>query len=121
MITRSRVPMRLSFNLFFLCLMTTGILFQACRPDGEQNKIPVVKTTSGEISGIYEDSVSVFKGIPYAKAERFMPPQDPDKWDGVRPCSTYGPVAKQVVGWINDSLMNERDLFSLNVWTQGRA
>ena len=48
-----------------------------------------------------------------------MPPQEPDAWEGVRECSTYGPVAKQIVSWIADSLMNEKELFSLNVWTPG--
>jgi para-nitrobenzyl esterase len=68
-----------------------------------------------------EDGVFIFKGIPYARAERFMPPQDPKKWEGVRECTSFGPVAKQIVPWIADSLMNEKELFSVNVWTKGLA
>lgn len=48
-----------------------------------------------------------------------MPPQNPDAWEGVRECMTFGPVAKQVVSWIQDSLTNEKELFSVNVWTPG--
>ncbi|MDD5346959.1 MAG: carboxylesterase family protein, partial [Proteiniphilum sp.] len=60
-----------------------------------------------------------FLGIPYAKAERFMPPQDPDAWDSVRECNDFGPVARQIVPWYPDSVQNEKELFSVNVWTQG--
>jgi para-nitrobenzyl esterase len=48
-----------------------------------------------------------------------MPPQDPDAWDGVLECNEFGPVAKQVVPWYPDSVQNEKELFSVNVWTQG--
>ncbi|QRX63528.1 carboxylesterase/lipase family protein [Dysgonomonadaceae bacterium zrk40] len=71
------------------------------------------------MSGSVNDSVYAFLGIPYAKAERFMPPQDPDAWDGVRECTDFGPVAIQIVPWYPDSVQNEKELFSVNVWTQG--
>src|SRR5690606_2395658 len=51
--------------------------------------------------------------------DRFMPPQDPEPWDGVRECNEFGPVARQVVEWIDESNMDEEKLFSVNVWTQG--
>ncbi|MFO8000895.1 MAG: carboxylesterase family protein [Marinilabilia sp.] len=76
-----------------------------------------METTSGVISGSVADGIFSFKGIPYARAERFMPPQEPEDWDGVRECEEYGPAAKQRVNWIADSAMNEIDLFSVNVWT----
>ena len=34
----------------------------------------------------------LYKGIPYAKAERFMPPVAADKWEGVRSSRAYGPT-----------------------------
>ncbi len=71
------------------------------------------------MSGSVNDSVYAFLGIPYAKADRFMPPQDPDAWDGVRECTDFGPVARQIVPWYPDSVQNEKELFSVNVWTQG--
>src|SRR5690606_274701 len=64
-------------------------------------------------------ALPIFKGIPYAQAERFMPPQDPEPWEEVRPCNEFGPVARQVVEWIDESNMDEEKLFSVNVWTQG--
>jgi para-nitrobenzyl esterase len=93
--------------------------FTGCKSDKTKDQKPVVKTTSGEISGIIDDSVFTFKGIPYAKAGRFMPPQDPDSWQGILECNDFGPAARQIVPWIADSMQDEKKLFSLNVWTRG--
>src|SRR5690625_8025362 len=57
---------------------------------------PVVTISSGAISGRVDDGVYAFNGIPYAQAERFMPPQPPDSWDGVRDATRFGPIAMQV-------------------------
>ena len=111
--------MRLVTNVVFFILITTGLCFKGCKPGTVNNHEPVVKTTYGNISGSFNDSVYAFKGIPYAKAERFMPPQDPDAWDGILECNDFGPVARQVVPWYPDSVQNEKELFSVNVWTQG--
>lgn len=111
--------MRLITNFLFFFLITAGFCFTACNPGTKKIKEPVVKTTSGEVSGIYKDTVYAFKGIPYARAERFMPPQDPDVWDGIRECKEFGPVARQIVPWYPDSIQDEKELFSANVWTQG--
>ena len=80
---------------------------------------PVVATCSGEISGYVEDGIYTFKGVPYAKAGRFMPPTAPGKWEGVRECHEYGPIAMQVNSWSKESDMDERDLFTVNIWTPG--
>ena len=39
-----------------------------------------VETVYGPIEGYQDGSIFTFKGIRYAKAERFMPPQAPDKF-----------------------------------------
>lgn len=111
--------MRLSANIIVCFLIAAGSGFTGCNPKTNQNQPPVVKTTYGEISGSIEDGIFMFKGVPYARAERFMPPQEPEAWDGVLVCNEFGPVAKQVVAWIADSSMDEKKLFSVNVWTQG--
>ncbi len=103
-------------NFFLLTVLVCGL---ACTPKSNQNQNPVVKTTSGEVSGSIDDGIVTFKGIPYAKAERFMPPQDPDVWEGILACTEFGKVARQIVAWIPDSTQDERTLFSVNVWTQG--
>lgn len=111
--------MRLLTNILLFSLITTGLCLTSCNQKTSNNQEPVVSTTSGDISGSFNDSVFAFMGIPYAKAERFMPPQDADIWNGVLECNNFGPVAKQVVPWYPDSVQNENALFSVNVWTQG--
>ncbi len=110
--------MRLVQHVIFFIIIA-GFCFTGCKPKAINNQEPVVKTTYGYISGSLNDSVYAFKGIPYAKAERFMPPQDPDVWDGIRKCKEFGPVARQIVPWYPDSVQNEKELFSVNVWTRG--
>ncbi len=103
--------------LFFLIIVVLG--FTGCNPKIDKTQKAVVKTTYGTVLGTIDDSIFTFKGIPYAKAERFMAPQNPDAWDGVRECKEFGPVARQVAPWYPDSVQNEKELFSANVWTQG--
>ena len=116
--------MKLFTNSIFYFLIALALFLSGCNDDKskktDQNQNLVVKTTSGDVLGSFNDSVYAFKGIPYAKAERFMPPKNPDPWDGVLECKNFGPVAKQIVAWIPDSTMNEKKLFSVNVWTKGK-
>ena len=55
-------------------------------------KFTTVNTASGPVAGYIENGVFTYKGIPYAKAERFMPPTDPEPWSEVRPSRAYGPT-----------------------------
>ena len=111
--------MRLVTRFFLIFSITVGLCFAACNQKTRQNEKPFVKTVYGSVSGSSDSGVFIFKGIPYAKAKRFMPPQEPDTWEGVLECNNFGPVAKQIVAWIADSTMDEKKLFSLNVWTPG--
>ena len=106
-------------NFFLVCVMAAAFCFTGCNPKTDSNQVPVVKTTSGAISGIIDDGIFTFRGIPYAKAARFMPPQDPDAWEGILECNDFGPVARQIVPWYPDSVQDENTLFSVNAWTQG--
>lgn len=55
----------------------------------------IISTKSGSLFGIIEDRFLVFKGVPYAKAERFKPPV-PCHWDNILDCTQYGKKAMQV-------------------------
>jgi len=94
--------------------------------------IAVVSTKYGKVRGYIDNGVFAFRGIPYAQAERFMPPKAPDKWDGVRQTTIYGPQAMQskAQNWKGQSdenfgfqfciePMNEKECFVLNVWSNG--
>ena len=54
-----------------------------------------VTTKYGQMQGVEEEGVLLFKGVPYAAPPvgelRWKPPVDPQPWDGVRVCDTYGP------------------------------
>lgn len=52
----------------------------------------VVTTRLGKIRGYEWDGLTIFKGIPYAKARRFHAPEPLAPWDGVRDASCYGCV-----------------------------
>ena len=99
-------------------------LFLLCSCVQEQSK--VVSLTSGQAQGVYADSIYSFKGIPYAKAVRFMPPEQPDIWDTVRIFNTYREICPQApIPQGNDFIaMREHpaegeDCLNLNVWTPG--
>jgi len=88
----------------------------------------IVETESGKVRGYTHNGIYSYKGIPYAKAERFMPPSKPVKWEGIRNSLTYGPVCPtDITTTVNDEFefsfqhnwgyANE-NCQSLNVWTQ---
>ena len=89
----------------------------------------LVEVNGGKLEGIYEDGLYVFKGIPYAAPPvgplRWLPPQPPEKWDGVRPAKEFGAIAPQnampmadAVAPVFDEPQDEDCLF-LNIWTPG--
>jgi para-nitrobenzyl esterase len=89
--------------------------------------IAVVQTNSGKVRGYIHNGTHTFKGIPYAKAERFMAPSKPDSWEGIRSSMTYGPVCPtDPTTTVNDEIefsfqhnwgYTNEDCLSLNVWT----
>lgn len=88
--------------------------------------LTLVRLTSGMAQGVYADSVYSYKGIPYAKAARFMPPAEPDSWDTVRVFNAYGPVCPQDFTPQGNDFIAMRaapaageDCQNLNIWTPG--
>ena len=61
----------------------------------------MVEVESGRLQGIfgYDPRITVFKGVPYAAPPvgklRWRAPQPVEKWEGVRLCAEYGPMAMQ--------------------------
>src|SRR5919202_240664 len=54
--------------------------------------IAVVATESGKVRGYIHNGLYTYKGIPYAQADRFMPPSKPAPWSEVRSSLAYGTV-----------------------------
>ncbi len=90
----------------------------------------LAQTTCGSVAGYIDNGIFTYKGIPYAKAERFMPPVPADKWEGVRSCRAYGPTCPQGkrMGWYSDEQafsfnwndgFPDEDCLRVNIWTPG--
>lgn len=118
-----------------LCLLLMATAFSAlvqAQPI-TAGKHTRVETVYGPIEGYQDGSIFTFKGIRYAKAERFMPPQAPDRFTEVRQCKVWGPQAPQGeslrwndrnsqgdYGFGNQFViepMDEQACLVLNVWT----
>jgi len=81
-----------------------------------------VTTQSGRVRGFMQEESMAFLGIPYAKIERYMPPQPVDKWDTVRVCDHFGPQAMQQSNRpMSEAEMSEKNCCVLNVWTTDRT
>ena len=93
-------------------------------------KATTVQTVSGPVAGYIDDGVYIYKGIPYAKAERFQPAVAPDPWKEVRPSRAFGPTCPQGPrsGWYDDAQaftmhwddgFPDEDCLRVNIWTTG--
>lgn len=81
-----------------------------------------VTTPFGAVRGLQRDDVAVFKGIRYATAERFRPPQPITSWEGELDATAYGPQAPQLVGMMEralggSSLPSSEDCLTVNVFS----
>ena len=55
----------------------------------------IVDTAAGKVQGIEKRGVWQYRGIPYARAERFRAPQPVEPWVGVRDATGFGLIAPQ--------------------------
>ncbi len=126
-------------SILALAIFGTSLLGAAARNVGPivSDQSTTTNTVYGPVQGYRDGSIYTFKGIPYAKAERFMPPQKPDTHTEVVKHRTYGPKApqtqlNQTTIWQGNSQsdndfgfqfvlepMDENDCLVLNVWTPG--
>ena len=65
----------------------------------------VIKTEDGQIEGVVEDSITVFRGIPFAEPPigdlRWRTPQPVIKWDGILKADKFALACPQMSfpGW----------------------
>ena len=94
--------------------------------------IAITQTRYGKVQGYILDGVYTYLGIPYGAPtggeNRFLPPQEPESWEGVRPALFYGHDAPQNMDnkWRNNAgtftdhwnyYDVDEDCLNLNVWT----
>lgn len=134
-------------RLFILAAIGGGLLL-ACGCSGNKktadaNKqqlfigenIAVANTQYGKVRGYILHDLYQFKGIPYGAnttgENRFMPPKEPEPWEGVRLALNYGDMAPQAIiydrspesaaGFVDNwnFFNSSEDCLRLNVWTPG--
>jgi para-nitrobenzyl esterase len=89
---------------------------------------PRVRTTAGNNAGTFEDGLSVFRGIPFAKApfgeHRFAAPVPVDRWAGPRPAKEFSAPPPQAfrMGPPQAAPSDpEPDCLTVNVWSPDDA
>jgi para-nitrobenzyl esterase len=89
----------------------------------------IVSTRYGKFAGEEQGGLRVFKGVPFAAApdgpRRWLAPETPASWSGVRDARHFGAVAPQnpvrnkaLAAMIIEHAQSE-DCLNLNVWTPG--
>ncbi|OGN88874.1 MAG: hypothetical protein A2158_08425 [Chloroflexi bacterium RBG_13_46_14] len=89
----------------------------------------VAETVSGKVEGTYLEGLYTFKGVPYAAPPvgslRWMPPQPPVSWNGIRPATEFSPIAPQTIlpnpalDMIRIPQRQSEGCLYLNIWSPG--
>ncbi len=87
---------------------------------------PIVQTRYGRVRGYEKEGTFIFKGVPYAKAERFHMPEEPDPWEGVYEALAFGTQCPLYVTDFGTDQLEDPHYFmpqsencqNLNIWTQ---
>jgi para-nitrobenzyl esterase len=110
------------------CILIAGFFFVAgCAQTGPApgavNESVVVKTDAGSVSGVSQDGLRVFTGIPFAAPPtgdlRWRPPAPVQPWDGVKEAKKYSATCPQPSP--SAPLNMSEDCLYLNVWTPAQS
>ena len=108
-------------NTFFIIGLLT-LFLTGC--DDSKTSITLttkVEVEQGVVEGAVEDSLTIFKGIPFAQPPigdlRWRAPQPANKWEGIKETKKYAPAPIQG----NDPTGKSEDCLYLNVWTPAKS
>jgi para-nitrobenzyl esterase len=107
----------------------TGLLLRGATSESGG---PIVETSSGKIRGVRLNKAVAFKGVPYGAstsgAARFLPPEKPQPWAGIKDTIELGHRSPQgpstlipEVAAVDVKEPAGEDCLVLNVWTPSAA
>jgi len=89
----------------------------------------IASTRSGRVEGEEQDGLIAFRGVPFAAApegaRRWLAPEKPAAWTGVRDARRFGavapqnPVTNQALAAMKIEQAQSEDCLNLNLWTPG--
>lgn len=83
------------------------------------------KVTGGEVSGVTEGGIGIFKGIPFAAPPvgelRWKAPAPVKPWAGVRKADTFADACMQAPNTQGNTAPVNEDCLYLNVWTPAKS
>ena len=113
--------------LVIFVIFTGLVLFAGCIQRGPESGI--VKTDAGYVSGMNENGIEIYRGIPYAAPPtgdlRWRPPALVQPWNGTRDAKVFSAACPQPVSADPSSgdipaNMSE-DCLYLNLWTPAKS
>jgi para-nitrobenzyl esterase len=86
---------------------------------------PIVHTQNGDVRGVSDGQSESFKDLPFAAPPtgnlRWMPPQDPLNWTGIRDASHFSAECPQMDPNNNNMFTGDEDCLYLNVFRPSGA
>lgn len=86
----------------------------------------IARTALGDLQGLRQDGVTVFRGVPYALPpigeRRFAAPLPASSWSGLRDATVHGPIAPQSPSRLAAAMGRftrpmDEDCLTLTIWT----
>ncbi len=108
--------------ILVICLVLIGFSFLVESAQNEAGNSLVVKTDAGKITGIQENGLRVYLGIPFAAPPtgelRWRPPALVKSWNGVKETTAFSASCPQPPAASGGVPINtSEDCLYLNVWT----
>jgi para-nitrobenzyl esterase len=113
-IKRIRLMKKTALLLAMFAMLSNG--------SGFAQQPSAVKVDGGLLQGTFEDSLTVYRGIPFAAPPvgdlRWRAPQPPTKWEGVKQATKFAPGPIQGG---NPPSGKSEDCLYLNIWTPAKS
>ncbi|HXC60931.1 MAG TPA: carboxylesterase family protein [Steroidobacteraceae bacterium] len=101
-----------------------ALVLLAVLPHAAMAQITQAKVTGGEVSGVTEGDLSIFKGIPFAAPPvgdlRWKAPAPVQPWSGVKKADAFAKACMQAPNTQGNTAPVSEDCLYLNVWTPAK-